>query len=86
LYSRRNVGRIVGYETEVAYTKVGEGREQDAEALQRQRQIKRQVRMVGYLLRVALVILQPRKISCSRFLAQATDSTALPKNIRLING
>jgi hypothetical protein len=54
LYSRRSIGRIAGYVTEVAYTEVGEGREQDAEALQRRRQIKRQVRLVGYLLRVAL--------------------------------
>ena len=26
---------------------------------------------------------EPRKISCSRFLAQTIDSTARPKNVRL---
>jgi len=31
-------------------------------------------------------MLQPRKISCSRLLAQALDSTALPKNAQLTYG
>jgi hypothetical protein len=63
LYSRRNIERIAGYVTEVAYTEVGEGREQDAAALQRRRQTKRQVILVGYLLRVALILL-PYFMNC----------------------
>jgi hypothetical protein len=47
LYSRRNIGCIAGYVTEVAYTEVGERREQDAAALQRRRQTKKQVIIVG---------------------------------------
>ena len=31
-------------------------------------------------------LLNPRKISCSQFLAQAIDSTALPKNAHLTYG
>jgi amino acid transporter len=38
------------------------------------------------MVNVAEEVIEPRKISCSRFLAQATDSTALPKNIHLTYG
>ncbi len=50
--SKRNVGCITNYVTEVAYMEVGEGREQYAAALQRWKQIKRQIIMVGFLLHV----------------------------------
>jgi len=62
---RLNIGRIAGYVTEVAYKEVGEGHEQDVEALQRtQRKVKSleelsrflffvQVILTGYLLRIA---------------------------------
>ncbi len=45
--SRRNIGRITGYVTEVAYTEVGEGREQGTAALQRRKQTKKQVNNGG---------------------------------------